>query len=184
MQNNHSDFLQPSPLIEGVLEVPIKVFGDERGQVMETFRREWFPWVNWDNIQGNRSNSKAGVLRGLHYHHKQIDYWYVLYGTIRVGLADLRPSSSTYKQTQTIEMGDTNNIGLFIPIGVAHGFVGLTDCALTYLVNNYYDGTDEKGVAWNDPTLAVNWHIENPILSPRDSQNPLLADIPTEDLPK
>ena len=130
MQNNHSDFLQSSSLIKGVFQVPIKVFGDERGQFMETFRREWFPWVNWDNIQGNRSNSKTGVLRGLHYHHHQIDYWYVLYGTIRVGLADLRPSSPTYQQTETIEMGDNNNIGLFIPIGVAHGFVGLNGLCL------------------------------------------------------
>src|SRR5262245_31503688 len=100
---------------------------------METFRREWFHWVEWHRIQNNRSESKAGVLRGLHYHLHQIDYWYAVRGTIRVGMVDLRPTSESYMVTEVLEMGDTNNLGLFVPIGVAHGFVALTDCTLMYL---------------------------------------------------
>lgn len=176
---------QPYTPINGVYIVPIRAFQDDRGQFMETFRREWFPWINWDRIQNNRSDSKAGVLRGLHYHLEQIDYWYVPKGRIRVGLADLRPSSPTYMQASTLEMGEDNNIGLFIPIGVAHGFTALTDCTLMYLVNNYYHGgRDERGVAWDDPTINLNWGIQNPQLSPRDIQNRFLKDIPPDELPR
>lgn len=177
-------FIQPLPQIADVFVVPIKAFGDDRGRFMETFRREWFPWINWDRIQCNRSESKAGVLRGLHYHHRQIDYWYVIHGTIRVGLADLRPSSPTYMRTHTLEIGEANNAGVFIPVGVAHGFVALTDAILTYMVNNYYDGSDENGVFWSDPQLQVPWGIDAPLLSPRDQGNPLLKDIPADNLPR
>lgn len=177
---------QPFESIDGVYIVPIRTFSDERGRFMETFRREWFPGLNWDRIQNNRSDSKAGVLRGLHYHFKQIDYWYVVNGVIRAALVDLRPASPTYRRAATIEMGEANNIGLFIPIGVAHGFTALTDCTLMYLVNNYYDGgMDELGVAWDDPDLGLDWGIDHtPQLSPRDQQNPRLRDIPADKLPR
>ncbi len=173
-----------SDKIAGVYTMPIRVFADERGQFMETFRREWFPWVNWERMQSNRSDSKQGVLRGLHYHHHQIDYWYVSKGNVRVGMVDLRPSSSTYLNVETLEIGDDNNVGVFIPEGVAHGFVALSDVTLTYCVNNYYDGNDEHGVAWNDPQIALPWGVDAPMLSPRDAQNPLLKDIPAERLPR
>lgn len=176
--------LQPHPFIPDVWIMPVTAFGDARGAFMETFRREWFPWVNWDRIQGNCSLSAAGVLRGLHYHHRQIDYWFVTHGMIRVGLVDLRPSSPAYLRGTTLEIGDDNRIGLFIPSGVAHGFYALTDATLTYLVNNYYDGSDELGVAWDDPALGVEWNADAPMLSGRDQQNPRLADIPAERLPR
>jgi dTDP-4-dehydrorhamnose 3,5-epimerase len=175
----------PSETIHGVFMMPIRAFADERGQFMETFRREWFPWINWEKMQSNRSDSKANVLRGLHYHHHQIDYWYVSRGVVRVGMVDLRPSSPTYMATQTLEIGDSNNIGVFIPIGVAHGFLALSDVTLTYLVNNYYNGgKDENGVAWDDPQIGIDWGISDPLLSPRDLQNPRLADISPADLPR
>jgi dTDP-4-dehydrorhamnose 3,5-epimerase len=177
--------VQASQLIEGVYTVPIRVFEDERGRFMETFRRSWFPWVDWERLQGNRSDSRPGVLRGLHYHHLQIDYWYVPKGRIRAGMVDLRPSSPTYMATQILEIGEENNLGVFIPIGVAHGFLALTEATLMYMVNNYYDGgKDECGVAWNDPQINLNWGISDPLLSPRDLQNRFLKDIPPEELPK
>ena len=179
----HSTPAQPSTRIEGLYTIPIKTFADERGRFMETFRREWFPWVNWDKMQGNRSDSRQYVLRGLHFHHHQIDYWYVTSGMVRAAMVDLRPSSPTFRAVEVIEIGDNNNMGLFIPVGVAHGFVGLTDVTLTYIVNNYYDGADEFGVAWNDPELAVSWGVDNPIISGRDAQNPFLKDIAPGDLP-
>lgn len=173
-----------SSIIKDVQIVTLNRYTDERGRFMETFRKEWFPQRSWEIIQSNRSDSKAGVLRGLHYHFFQVDYWYVVSGNIRAGLADLRPNSPTCGATQVIEMGETNQIGIFIPIGVAHGFVTLSDATLTYIVDNYYDGADEHGVAWNDPELAVPWGVESPIVSARDAANPLLRDISADKLPK
>jgi len=145
---------------------------------METFRKEWFPERSWEKMQTNRSTSQAGVLRGLHYHFYQVDYWFVVQGTIRVGLADLRTTSPTYKASQVVEIGDDNPMGVFIPVGVAHGFLSLTDITLMYVVDNYYDGgKDEYGVAWNDPDLGVAWGNDNPILSDRDQANPFLSSI-------
>ncbi|MEL6272915.1 MAG: dTDP-4-dehydrorhamnose 3,5-epimerase family protein [Chloroflexota bacterium] len=182
----------PSPLvafdtIENVYTVPIRVFGDDRGSFAETFHRDWFPFIDWTELQMNRSVSKAGVLRGLHYHLNQVDYWFLLSGRIRVGLADLRPDSATYKVGATIEMdaGSDSPFGLFIPVGVAHGFVSLSDIVLTYVVNQYYKGgDDERGVAWNDPELSVAWGVDAPVLSGRDQQNRLLKDIPVDELPE
>ena len=135
--------------------------------------KEWFPGVNWDRLQSNRSDSAAGVLRGLHYHFKQVDYWLAVRGTIRVGLVDLRRSSPTYLQSASIDMGEDNLLGLFIPEGVAHGFAALTACTLMYIVNNYYDGgADEFGIAWNDPQANINWGLADPALSRRDQAIP------------
>lgn len=175
--------ISESDLIQGVVLVSLAPFEDERGHFVETFRKEWFPQRTWDVIQGNASYSRAGVLRGLHFHHRQVDYWFVPSGTIRVGLCDLRCSSPTYRAVQTLEIGDQSFMGLYIPVGVVHGFVALTDAILTYLVDNYYDGTDEHGVAWNDPDINLPWGISNPHLSCRDAQNPFLRDIPPENLP-
>ena len=167
-----------STQIEGVKFAQLRAFGDERGRFLETFRKNWFPERAWEIVQTNRSDSKAGVLRGLHYHFRQVDYWYCAAGVLRVGLADLRRSSPTYGKSQVIEIGDANQMGVFIPCGVAHGFYAVTDVTLTYLVDNYYDGGDELGVLWNDPVLAVPWGVAEPILSARDRSNPLLHDIP------
>jgi dTDP-4-dehydrorhamnose 3,5-epimerase len=172
-----------STQIRDVMLVHFRTFGDSRGQFMETFRTEWFPQRSWAIVQSNRSISAAGVLRGLHYHHQQVDYWQLLGGNIRVALADLRPASPTYRAVELIDMDAATPVGLYIPIGVAHGFYAQTEATLSYLVDNYYNGSDELGVAWNDPALAVPWGVDNPILSERDAKNPFLADIPAELLP-
>ena len=173
-----------SQLIEGVKFVILRAFGDDRGRFLETFRKEWFPQRSWGRVQSNVSYSKAGVLRGLHYHFHQVDYWFCARGTVQVALADLRPDSRTFRQTETLEIGDHNYMGVFIPVGVAHGFLALTEAVLTYNVDNYYDNTDEHGVAWNDPVLAVDWKQDAPQLSERDRDNPLLADLPADRLPR
>ena len=119
-----------STVIPGVKQVRFRVFGDDRGRFMETFRKEWFPERTWDILQANRSVSTPGVLRGLHYHHHQVDYWQVTAGAIRVGLADLRRSSPAYGRTEIVELDAAEPSGLFIPIGVAHGFLSLHRCHL------------------------------------------------------
>lgn len=178
--------LQESTAIQGVYFKPIRAFPDNRGIFREAFRREWFPWVNFDQIQSNHSVSHAGVVRGLHYHFKQIDFWYVTSGVIRVGMVDLRASSPTFMKSQTLEIGDTNEIGVFIPEGVAHGFYAVTNASMIYYVNQHYtDGSDENSVAWNDPDLGVAWNISgDPIVSPRDADAPRFRDLPPEKQPK
>lgn len=178
------DFIADSKLIDGVQIAELRHFGDERGQFMETFRRAWFPQVSWERLQNNRSHSKAGVLRGLHYHFRQVDYWHLVAGHIRAGLVDLRPHSPTYKATQLVDLHGDQPRGLFIPIGVAHGFYAVTECVLMYIVNNYYDSSDEFGVAWNDPAIGLDWQPETaPLISERDANNPLMANIPADAVP-
>lgn len=176
--------IENSTHIEGVQIVKFDAFGDDRGRFMETFRREWFPQRSWDKVQSNRSESVAGVLRGLHYHFKQVDYWMVAAGKIRAALFDMRQGSPTEGAAQTLEMGGEHRLGLFIPVGVAHGFVSLTDATLIYIVDNYYTGKDEFGVAWNDPALGLEWGVDAPIVSGRDAGNPLLKDIPPNVMPR
>lgn len=178
-----------SPHIKGVYTVQLKAFGDERGRFTETFRKEWFPQRSWQNVQMNCSESIGGVVRGLHYHFKQVDYWCVMKGHIRAALFDLRPNSPTFKQAQTIDMTAEQRTGLFIPVGVAHGFAGLSEhLILTYVVDNYYDSSDEFGVKWDDPALGLDWGLEWPIeetiVSGRDAANPLLNEIPLDRLPR
>ncbi len=177
--------IHESNLIHGLYTVDLRAFGDERGRFMETFRREWFPQRSWDMVQMNCSESIGGVVRGLHYHFRQVDYWCLYHGRVRAALADIRPDSPTFRATQTIDMNGDQRIGLFIPIGVAHGFASLSErITLTYVVDNYYDNGDEFGVAWNDPELALDWGLTDPIVSGRDAANPRLRDIPLEQLPR
>lgn len=175
--------IEESNVIKGLFCVKLPTFADERGYFMETFRKEWFPQRSWEIFQCNRSESIAGTLRGLHYHHHQVDYWYVTRGRLRVGLFDLRAASPSYQAVETVEMGDQNPIGLYIPSGVAHGFLALSDVTLTYIVDNYYDGADELGVAWNDPDIGLDWGVEPRFVSPRDEANPRYRDIAPQDLP-
>ncbi len=177
--------LTESSLIHGIINVQLQPYGDERGRFTEFFRKEWFPQRDWRHVQSNRSDSRAGVLRGLHYHFNQVDYWYVVSGRLRVGLADLRRSSPAFRCTETIDLDAGENRGLFIPVGVAHGFLALTDVTLVYVVDNYYDGADEHGLAWNDPEIAVPWRPDSaPTLSGRDQANPLFHSIPFTSLPE
>jgi dTDP-4-dehydrorhamnose 3,5-epimerase len=169
--------------IPGVFTVPLKIFTDARGRFVETFRREWFPDRSWDKMQSNRSESKKGVLRGLHFHLRQADYWYLFSGKIRVALVDLRASSPTRQSVVTMDLDAQDQTGLYIPPGVAHGFLAQSDVVLTYVVDNYYDPEDEHGIIWNDPALGIEWGNPKPLLSPRDEKNPRMQDIPKTELP-
>jgi dTDP-4-dehydrorhamnose 3,5-epimerase len=174
--------LEPTA-IRGVTLARLVPHPDDRGRFVETFRRTWFPERAWDEVQSNLSESRAGTLRGLHYHLRQVDYWIPLRGRARAGLVDVRRSSPTRGEQLVVELEAGTPVGLFIPPGVAHGFLALTDLVLTYLVDAYYDGTDELGVAWDDPDLGIPWGTARPTLSPRDAGNPRLRDIPADRLP-
>ncbi|WP_276971339.1 dTDP-4-dehydrorhamnose 3,5-epimerase family protein [Ferrimicrobium acidiphilum] len=163
-------------LIDDVVIIQPEVHADARGKFQETYRRSWFP-LGREMVQGSRSDKIAGSLVGLHYHLHQADYWYIVDGTAQVVLYDLRPESPTHDTVMDIEMGETNPIGVFIPPGVAHGFATLTDITLTYLVDGYYNPSDELGIRWDDPRFRNVWRLVDPVVSQRDQTNPNLSDI-------
>jgi dTDP-4-dehydrorhamnose 3,5-epimerase len=172
-----------SEKISGVYIVPLESHLDERGRFVETFRRRWIPGCR-EMVQANRSDSQPGVLRGIHYHLFQADYWYVPSGRSFVALVDLRQSSPTFKTVETLEIGDAGESGVYIPPGVGHGFFALTPVVMTYLVDQEFDGSDEFGVRFDDETIAVPWPEGERIVSERDRQNPALTEIPKENLPE
>ena len=148
-----------SSLIKGVQIVEPQAFGDSRGTFIETYRREWFP-LGREMLQGNRGDRQAGCIVGLHYHLHQADYWYVPIGSCRVVLHDLRVGSPTDGATQVIDIGARadgthDHRGIFIPPGVAHGFASLTNMAITYLVDSYYNPKDELGLAYTTKQLKL-----------------------------
>ena len=155
--------------IDGVRIVTLDVYGDLRGRFCEIFRSAAMPETF---VQANHSRSAAGVLRGLHYHRRQADLWYVPAGRAQVGLADLRRRGGT-PPTESFVLDAAQPTTVFIPPGVAHGYLALTDLDVIYWVTGEYDPGDEHGVAWNDPTLAIPWQIDaDPVVSERDAKNP------------
>ncbi|MGH2540257.1 MAG: dTDP-4-dehydrorhamnose 3,5-epimerase family protein [Actinomycetota bacterium] len=160
----------------GARLVDLSTTDDERGAFTEVFRQEWFSGLP-AMVQSNLSVSRAGVLRGLHFHRRQADYWCVLEGSAFVALVDVRAGSPTQGRSwwDTFDAG-TGLRGLYVPPGVAHGFFALTDMRLQYLVDRAFTGDDEFGFAWNDPSTGIPWPASDPIVSERDASNPSLAE--------
>jgi dTDP-4-dehydrorhamnose 3,5-epimerase len=172
---------RPSALA-GVRYGTIVRHGDERGSFRELWRVSEFPGAHF--VQANLSTSATGVLRGLHLHRRQDDLWVIAEGRAFVALVDVRPlldSSGPTAMVETRELGADDWV--YIPTGVAHGFLALDPLQLVYLVTNEYDGSDELGFAWDDPAVAVTWPTMpgtadgRPITSGRDAENPTLADL-------
>ena len=135
-------------------------------------------------VQANLSTSARGVLRGLHYHRRQLDYWVVASGRALVALVDVRAALVGLGDRPIVETHELpTDDWVIIPAGVAHGFLALEPLDMLYLVTNEFDGADELGFAWDDPAVGVPWPaIEGtpdgrPILSDRDKTNPPLAEL-------
>jgi dTDP-4-dehydrorhamnose 3,5-epimerase len=158
--------------------------GDVRGSFTELWRASHPVGTSDPFVQANLSTSAEGVLRGLHLHQRQLDYWVVVGGRAFVALVDARGPVSGRTATATVETRVlAPNDWVVIPAGVAHGFLALEPTRLLYLVTNEYDGSDELGFAWDDPAVGVPWppvkatSDGRPILSERDSANPSLAEL-------
>ncbi len=156
--------------IPGVLLHPIRTFEDERGFFREIIRESA---LGDAFVQSNHSHSQRGVLRGLHYHRHQADAWYVISGRAQAVMVDLRTQRPD-PAVISVELSPDDPCILYIPPGVAHGYLALTELDLIYWVSSYYDPDDENGVAWDDPTIAAPWELSDPILSDRDKNNPPL----------
>ena len=171
--------------IPDVILIKPTVREDNRGFFLETFRQDLFEEalgykVNY--IQDNESKSTKGVLRGLHYQlppFSQIKLVRVIDGRVLDVSVDIRKSSPTFGQHVAVELTAENKHQLFIPSGFAHGFVLLSDSAtFSYKVNNYYAPEHDRGIAFDDKDLAVDWKLphEHLQLSDKDKSNPTLAN--------
>lgn len=183
--------------IPGVRYGTVQRHADERGALRELWRESTVGRIDPGHagatadaqprfVQANLSTSAAGVLRGLHLHSRQLDRWVIATGRAFVALVDVRPmlAGSQRPGIETRELAADDWVE--IPAGVAHGFLALDAVELIYLVTTEYDGTDERGFAWDDPLAAVPWPAVpttadgRPILSERDRTNPSLAELVAE----
>jgi dTDP-4-dehydrorhamnose 3,5-epimerase len=169
--------------IPDLLIIEPKVFGDERGFFFESFNERKFTELTGrkvDFVQDNHSRSAKNVLRGLHYQIQQPQgkLVRVVQGTVFDVAVDIRRSSPTFGQHVALELSAENKRMFWIPEGFAHGFVVLSDTAeFLYKTTDYWAPEFERSIAWNDPTLNIQWpHQGQPALSAKDSQGKLFAE--------
>jgi len=168
--------------ISGVIVIDPPVFSDDRGFFMESYKRSEFAagGINETFVQCNQSKSARGILRGLHYQKNpkaQAKLVRALSGEIYDVAVDLRKGSSTYGKWTTVILSAENKKMLFVPVGFAHGLcVTSADAEMLYMTTEEYAPDLEAGVLWDDPDLAIEWPVANPVLSARDRAWPRLRD--------
>ena len=173
--------------IEDVVVIEPRVHHDERGFFLEVFRADALAalGIHDEFVQDNQSRSVFGTIRGLHFQRApgQAKLIRVAAGRSLDVAVDVRMASPTYRQHVAVELDDQHHRQLFVPVGFAHGFCVLSPTAdVAYRVSTYYRPDLERGIAWNDPDLAVRWPVHAPILSPRDQALPRLEEVDRADL--
>lgn len=169
--------------LPGVLIIEPKVFGDERGFFYESFNAKAFSdatGLNQPFVQDNHSRSARNVLRGLHYQieHSQGKLVRVIAGEVLDVAVDIRRGSPNFGRWASVRLSAENNRQLWIPEGFAHGFVVLSDFAeFLYKTTDYYTPSAERCIRWDDPTLAIDWQLqEPPTLSAKDQNGKSLKE--------
>ena len=177
--------IQNTPLA-GVKVITLKKFGDHRGFFSEVYNEATWRTAGFDIrfVQDNHSlSAAAGTIRGLHFQiapHAQAKLVWVVRGRILDVAVDLRRSSPTYGRHFSVELSADNWAQLFMPVGFAHGFCTLTeDVEVLYKVSEFYSPAHDRGLAWDDPDLAIAWPFgpEKAILSGKDRRWPCLRDL-------
>jgi dTDP-4-dehydrorhamnose 3,5-epimerase len=175
--------------LPGLVILEPSVHADERGFFCETYRQEWHTGSGMPEgelfIQDNHSRSTHGVLRGMHFHIGDGVAKLVrcARGRILDVAVDLRRGSPTYGQWEGVELDDQSMRELYVPVGFAHGFCVLSDVAdVIYKQSAYYDPAVERGIAWNDPDIGIEWPLalEELTVSERDAAAPRLREIADE----
>jgi dTDP-4-dehydrorhamnose 3,5-epimerase len=171
-----------STRLDGPRLVEPEVYADERGFFLETYSRDRYrdAGIPEEFVQDNHSRSTYGTLRGLHFQVDpgQAKLVRVSGGRVWDVVVDVRPSSSTFGHWEAFELDDEAHRQLYVPVGFAHGFCVLSPVAdVAYKVSAYYDPQSERGIAWNDPAIAIRWPIADPLVSERDRSNPTLAEV-------
>lgn len=165
--------IEKTPLA-GLLIIKPRVFPDERGYFFEAYNAQTLKSKGLDVsfVQDNISLSQKGVLRGIHFQKPpfaQGKLVQVLRGSVLDVAVDLRKNSPTYGQHFSYLLSEENKTQLYVPEGFGHGFVTLeNDTLFSYKCTNYYNKDSEGSILWNDPTLNIDWQIENPIISEKD----------------
>ena len=168
--------------LEGVLILEPKIFGDDRGYFFEVWNRQKLAeaGITCDFVQDNESKSRFGVLRGLHFQaapYTQAKLVRAIAGRVLDVAVDIRKGSPTYMKWVAVELNEENKKMLFIPKGCLHGFVTLTEnVEVSYKVDEFYSPENDRSVCFCDPEIGVEWGIDNPILSEKDKNAPLLKD--------
>jgi dTDP-4-dehydrorhamnose 3,5-epimerase len=171
--------------IEGLLILEPRIFNDDRGYFFESFNLKNFSELTGHNIpfiQDNQARSVKNVLRGLHYQNAptpQTKLIRTLEGAIWDVVVDIRPGSATYGQWFGVELSAENKRQFLVPRGFAHGYSVLTETAeIMYKCDNLYDKSTEGGIAYNDPSLNIDWKIDlsKAIVSDKDMVQPLMKD--------
>ena len=174
--------------IEGVVILEPKLFKDERGYFFESFSQREFEQkvAPIRFVQDNESKSTYGVLRGLHFQNPpfaQSKLVRVVVGEVLDVAVDIRKNSPTFGQYVSCLLTAENHRQFFLPQGMAHGFVVLSQTAIfQYKCDNFYNPQSEGAIAWNDPQLNIDWQIDpkNVILSEKDKKHPLLSELKSE----
>src|SRR5574341_275656 len=174
--------------IPGVVLIDLDVHGDERGYFLESYQRRCYANLGLDVefVQDNRSFSRKGVVRGMHYQvrHPIGHLVYVTHGRVFDVGVDLRPGSPTFGKHIAFTLAAENNQQLYLPPGVAHGFCTVgEENEILYKCTDYYFPGDEAGVLWNDPDLGIQWPLMHPSINPRDAAFPKLKNIDPARLP-
>ena len=172
-------------LLEGVVLLEPEVHGDARGFLVESYREDAWAALGVEGpfIQHNHSRSAGGTLRGIHFQTSpgQAKLVRCTRGSVFDVAVDLRRESPTFGEWEGHLLDDTHHRQLFVPVGFGHGFCVLIDEAdVSYLLSSLYDPATEAGIAWDDPQVAIDWPIDEPLLSDRDRAAPRLAEVASE----
>lgn len=174
--------------IEGLKIIEPRIFGDARGYFFESFNEKDFAaqtGIEVRFVQDNESKSRYGVVRGLHFQQPpfaQSKLVRVVKGRVLDVAVDIRKGSPTYGRHVTVELTEENHLQLFLPKGMAHGFAVLSDEVIfQYKCDDYYHPESEGAIAWDDPTLAIDWRLpkEAVLLSEKDRHHPCFNEIVT-----
>ncbi|PLR31870.1 dTDP-4-dehydrorhamnose 3,5-epimerase [Chimaeribacter californicus] len=169
--------------VKGVKLIEPNVFGDQRGFFLETFQRDRYQEmldIDLEFVQDNHSRSSQGVLRGLHFQtaRPQGKLVRVVRGEVFDVVVDIRPDSPSFRQWVGVTLSEENKNQLWVPPGLAHGFVVISEFAdFEYKCTDYYDPANEGCLIWNDPEVGIDWPVAEPRLSAKDQLGKTFSEL-------
>jgi len=174
--------------LQGALIIEPDIFRDKRGYFMETYHKEKYEQLGIRDhfVQDNLSYSARGSLRGLHYQHPhgQAKLVQVIKGEVFDVIVDIRQGSPTFGQWNGVNLSDNNSRQFYVSEGFAHGFCVLSESAIVcYKCSDFYAPEKEGGILCSDPDIGIEWPMDRPLLSDKDSRYPCLKDVPKARLP-